>query len=527
MINYSKTVCGNECVNKIIESYRKHFLGSLNKSLIYSNKSVFDRICQIITARITHEVVGWSANNPLGVKIDESSVKKKFAGLCVNFKSNNITPSIHTVFICCLKFLFTWAVLIYKLWAFTQKKNIPEKNIVILEGLSKREILFHGKTSRFENYCINDFQKLAGINESFFVVQTSQSIINDKKSNFIYCKDPVAEILSRTKLSVNARLTLTLEYLGLLFNFARIIFSNPIMVLLWKDYIYYYVILELNGRKMIKSFYQNNSNWLCQYLWQTEIKERSFTIEMTLYSMNIFPLQFEDNLKYTEDHNNLIHPGFRYIRVDTLWLWDKSMENKLRYYNIHCPVRVSGPILWYSKNGISRTPSASYRVVIFDVTPFSPDKSLEYGFADSYYSHENMKMFIQDIVYAVSTISNKNSTNYEIYLKHKRPYHHVHDQNYLNYINDLCLSNLNFILINDDENIYEAVLSSDLVISVPYTSTTYVARWCGAKAIFYDPTQRVRSLDLSVGQTTLVRGRDSLHKLIEGEFSLWKKSRAN
>jgi polysaccharide biosynthesis PFTS motif protein len=75
-----------------------------------------------------------------------------------------------------------------------------------------------------------------------------------------------------------------------------------------------------------------------------------------------------------------------------------------------------------------------------------------------------------------------------ILLKHKRkPKVGHHDSQYLKFIEHLETINLNFKLIDNQINLFGLLEKCDISISVPYTSTVYVALELKKNAIYYDP----------------------------------------
>ena len=63
----------------------------------------------------------------------------------------------------------------------------------------------------------------------------------------------------------------------------------------------------------------------------------------------------------------------------------------------------------------------------------------------------------------------------------------LHDSGYLDYIQQLVIQNSNFKLIDNETNLFTLLEECHLSISVPYTSTAYVASFLKKPAVYYDP----------------------------------------
>ena len=74
-------------------------------------------------------------------------------------------------------------------------------------------------------------------------------------------------------------------------------------------------------------------------------------------------------------------------------------------------------------------------------------------------------------------------------LKHKRKsVLNAHSQTYSDFVSKLSRDSENLDLISPTENLYSLIESSNICISIPYTSTAYVADYLCKPSIYFDPT---------------------------------------
>ena len=220
------------------------------------------------------------------------------------------------------------------------------------------------------------------------------------------------------------------------------------------------------------------------------------------------------------DSLDIAHPGIRHLRVDTIWIWDSSYERTLRHYIVLGAVKRTDPVLWYK-------PSCSpvvdrkneVREVVFDVTPLLEFHRMNSGISENYYSYENVARFLTDIFDVVREVAKSKGLDHTVAIKHKRSQSYHHDSRYLDYVSQLALACDNFEFLDEVSDIYETVDLSDIVISIPFTSTTHIAALRGTPAIFNDATSTLRQLSYSVGSSQLVGGRADLLNFLNAQLT--------
>jgi polysaccharide biosynthesis PFTS motif protein len=95
-----------------------------------------------------------------------------------------------------------------------------------------------------------------------------------------------------------------------------------------------------------------------------------------------------------------------------------------------------------------------------------------------------MTDFIREILFCVELLNNKYKRNYKVYLKHKRKVSKNHSMQYLNYINEKIAAK-EITLVDSNQNLYDLISNSKLVIGFPFTSPVIIGRELGRPSIFY------------------------------------------
>jgi polysaccharide biosynthesis PFTS motif protein len=142
---------------------------------------------------------------------------------------------------------------------------------------------------------------------------------------------------------------------------------------------------------------------------------------------------------------------------------------------------------WYFPESIPDTDSTAINVAVFDVTPFLAGMQ-GFGAFKNYYSVTTIMKFVTDIVDLCKEMEKKHKRRFQVLLKHKRrPVTGRHDSRYLDFLAQLELTNPDFVIIDEHTNLFGLLEQCNLSISVPYTSTCYVAADLKRHAIYYDP----------------------------------------
>lgn len=155
-------------------------------------------------------------------------------------------------------------------------------------------------------------------------------------------------------------------------------------------------------------------------------------------------------------------------------------------------------------------------VSIFDVSSYRPRFILFEQMPYYYYTYKNLSNFYQDIFEALE----KSNLKWKIFIKRKRPYakQRFYNKNFLKF-NKLSILNSNkkINIIEEGINANSVVLKSDLVIAMPYTTPSFVAKDYGVPTFFYDSSGELSDHILNKN-IPLISSKDAMIKYINKNF---------
>jgi polysaccharide biosynthesis PFTS motif protein len=143
-------------------------------------------------------------------------------------------------------------------------------------------------------------------------------------------------------------------------------------------------------------------------------------------------------------------------------------------------------------------------ITIFDVTPSEEFYSCNSLVNMNYRNFESSKLFLLDL-YKISEIF-----NYSIVWKRKRKFGYVHSREYIEFCKIFELRD-NIYIIDSEASAFRIINESEIVISIPFTSTAFIAKDFGKKSIFYDPTKLLSKQDRGRQEIDLISGYDELY----------------
>lgn len=147
-----------------------------------------------------------------------------------------------------------------------------------------------------------------------------------------------------------------------------------------------------------------------------------------------------------------------------------------------------------------------FAISIFDVSPLSDINAALQLHDPRFRTVENGKKFIADICDVF------NDEKYIILFKVKRPlkYNSIFDKSYIEYIESLPILYHNIFLCQGDISAEKIIRLSNLCISIPFTSTAFIASMLNIESIFYDGSGMVQQDDRNLQDIGLISGKDHL-----------------
>ena len=374
-----------------------------------------------------------------------------------------------------LTFISVWSYFLYFiLTAFFYKKKYKKPATLLFERVP------HIQTNdeKFINFCQNG--KIEPLKKATSIIIRTNIVpkIQNNTDLITYTnKHPIAYCIQHT-LYRRQLLSILIKHFYTLFIFIKSIVISPYSALIGKDIAMINIVKFLNDHNIIASIIITTSAFQSQPIWMNGLINRKFKLHMVWYSQNFIPKVYKGESK----PSNL--PGAILMNVDEHWVWTNGFAQYLKDIGQKNKINIIGPILWFLKNKTPKTSTKERKIVVFDITPHNI--SNPFSCLKDYYSLDLMKRFVSDIVEICEELSSQHTVRLKVLLKHKRPISEMHSTEYINFI-DRLIKNNQLELLNADVNTFSIIEECLLSISVPYTSTAYVASYLKKPSVYYDP----------------------------------------
>jgi polysaccharide biosynthesis PFTS motif protein len=276
-------------------------------------------------------------------------------------------------------------------------------------------------------------------------------------------------------------LNLLAHHLLIFFAYVSSASRLPLLCLLGKDFAYSSISFALDRRGLIESIVLTVANHPAQALWMRALRRAK--VHMIWYS------QAAKQIVYASDNLDSAVPNYRWIRVDTHWVWTHAFAEYLGVLCHDKTIEVVGPIVWYLPK-IKSPAKDTIEIVVFDVSPYSDEIALAYGEIPNYYHPNNLFSFVQDVISLRCALEKTFHLPVSFRLKTKRGYNAAYDKAYFDYLEKMD-SQGSVSLEHHSANIYALISGSHLVIAYPFTSPPYIAEFLKVPSIYYDPTKSI------------------------------------
>jgi polysaccharide biosynthesis PFTS motif protein len=244
----------------------------------------------------------------------------------------------------------------------------------------------------------------------------------------------------------------------------------------------------------------SNSNWIQRPLWTYEAASKGSKVTLYFYSTNCE--------YFKDEYNDKIVPiGYNSMNWPNYLVWDKFQADFIKNLNHKISnIYIVGPIWFQStKNTIKLIKNKS--IAVFDVSPYRDSIYSTLGVPDRYYRSINNFKFLNDL----TEIATK--YNYIVKFKQKRDLKNSFELNYNNYIKKIK-SNKKIQFIEPNISAFEVIDSSELVVSMPFTTPSIIAKEYGRKAAYYDPTGELLKDDPAAHGVLLLSNKIELENWI-------------
>jgi polysaccharide biosynthesis PFTS motif protein len=374
--------------------------------------------------------------------------------------------SVLKIHLVCILFLILYFLNIFN---FKPKRNV--KQLILIYSLTKEQTVRNGSIKSLFNFL-----------ESKSIIEKLNSIVLIEVKRLMWVKKykmirttldiPLAifinEIPIKSKLSC---------WFSMCERYLRVIGlhgSNSDILNIIKEYVFDEVVYSTLDPKKIEKLVTTQSHIAYQPL-VFEYRNIDAKRIMIWYSSNSVPIKYKND----RVQRFLINPAvYTSMRIDEHWVWTKEHRAYLSKIS-PAKVLVKKSLMFYEPEA-SKNIAKIYDVVIFDVTPHTNAKIVR----NSIYTTEEMTKFIQDILSCIELLNIKHNESYRVYLKPKRNISKSHSVDYLNYIKEK-VANKEITLIGSNQNLYDLIGDSKLVIGFPFTSPVIIGWELFTPSIFY------------------------------------------
>tara|TARA_X000000950_G_scaffold243020_1_gene297794 strand:+ start:14235 stop:15893 length:1659 start_codon:yes stop_codon:yes gene_type:complete len=269
-------------------------------------------------------------------------------------------------------------------------------------------------------------------------------------------------------------------------------------------------ILFHNHDNFSEKYFYPHANFIYKPLWALELENKGSKVIQYYYSISNEAYELNQKIyRYKM--------GFNLMTWKNYYAWDKFHKDFIISNCLHSnpDILVCGPISHrFYDNNINILNNS---VLCFDVQPHRYSEYIRYR--HPYYGDlKNIRWNDAIIKFIKESFEISNQFKCNFGLKRKRSldnqYKYLSDKKYNNNLNRLNNANDNFYEINsevDPHQLFSDVNKIKLVICLPFTSVSYIAKYYGIPVIFYDPFDMVPNKTYITREIPLIRSKKELY----------------
>jgi polysaccharide biosynthesis PFTS motif protein len=369
-------------------------------------------------------------------------------------------------------YIFCALILIaYFINIFKMKSKDSGKNLILIYSLTKEQSIRDGSIKSLHTFL-----------ESKGLATNPDSVILIEIRNILWSKKHKK---ARTTLDIPLRIYIdnfspTLKvicWISMCKRFFRIAQQqrrNSQVSMIFKEFIFDQIIYSAMDPDKIDRLITTQSNIAYQPL---VFEYENFTSKklMIWYSSNSVPIEYKKEKLKRFVINPIVYIN---MRIDEHWVWTKEHKNYLSNYS-QAKILVKQSLMLYTAENLIAN-NEIIDVLVFDVTPAdNPDIT-----RNSIYTTKESIKFIKEIIDCVKMLNQTHKKDYTIQLKHKRRISRNHSSDYSNFI-EQKVKNFEIDVIDSNQNLYDLISNSKLVIGFPFTSPVVIGQELDKPSTFY------------------------------------------
>ena len=425
------------------------------------------------------------------------------------FNSENAIPvdSLQKLSIVKNYLICSLLLIVYFISMFKFKSKDRGKSFVLIYSLTKEQAIRNGSIKS-----LSAFLDAKGIlrNCDSIVLIEIRKIVRSKKYKTLRTTLDIPLSIFSNSLSIRTRMTCWFSMCQRFYNTIRFQDKNKQVVLTLKEYVFDEVVYSALNANFIEKLITTQNHLAYQPLI-FEFKNQVGKRIMVWYSSNSIPIKY----KGVKHKRFQLNPAvYKTMCIDEHWVWTRQHKNYLTKH-IQAKVLVKKSMMFYQAE-LSKNSNKVYDVTIFDVTP----STSEVIYANSIYTTNEMIGFVTEIIESVKKLNIKHGTNFRVYLKHKRKISKSHSLSYSKFISAQLKSN-DIRLVHHNQNLYDLIQQSKLVIGFPFTSPVVIGHEINVPAIYYCSSELL-GFTYKTEQPVLLQSKNALFAHLEKKLVVVK-----
>lgn len=242
----------------------------------------------------------------------------------------------------------------------------------------------------------------------------------------------------------------------------------------------------------------HNSDWILRPLWTYEAERAGARILLYFYSTNIEG--------FRSDREAITTYGWAASNWPRYLVWDAQQASTIRRaIGPGAAIDIVGPI-WFHTSAKDAPCPTRPAIAVFDVVPVRDSYYQMLGVEVEYYVPDTSIAFLSDI----RDVAREQGA--ELLWKRKRQMAPTTHRRYRRFADEIE-GHGHVVPVDPAVSATRLIEVADVVISMPFTSTSLIAQDLGKPACYYDPAGIVRKDDPAAHGIPVVRGR--------GELAAW------
>ncbi len=247
--------------------------------------------------------------------------------------------------------------------------------------------------------------------------------------------------------------------------------------------------------------YMFNQSRVCyRPLYTYEAEQRGSQITFYFYSINSEGINQNPTASTHFDWLSMNWP--RYL------VWDSYQADFVKsMVGDGAMIKIVGSI-WFAADNIKVLALPKTTIAIFDVVPARASIHCLLVPQDIYYIPSTTTQFLTDSFDCITAIGASGA------FKSKRQLNYRHHPQYIRFVEKISDEWDKIVTIDPNSSAYSLIEKCSAVISMPFTSTAYIARELGKPSCFYDPTGMIQRDDRAAHGILIISGREELQTWI-------------